>query len=219
MSPAPEAPLRLLLLDDDAAHRDELVAHLAADPRFAVVAARGLSEGLPLGPSDLDLIVVDPTRAGHFDFHYLRLLRGQVLRARLVVRTATFEAVALLDLLALGVSGVLVKRTPPTAALRDGLALLARADAVLLARAMVEALRSEWYADRLLGPQLALPTLDAQERTVLRWLVAGASAKEIAGETGISLRHVQRLSAKLQDRFGVRSLCQLGAVATRYGLC
>ncbi len=218
MVTAREAPLRVLILDDDLEQRRLLAEHLTRDARFAVVAACSLKDGLPLGPSQPDLILVDPTRAGRLDPQYLRLLFAQVLRARVVVRTAAFEAAALLDLLALGVSGVFVRLPEPTAALCDGLALIASADAVVLARAMVEALRRELIATRLLGPQLPLPTLDPQELAVLRGHVAGQGRKQIAAATGLSASSVQRLSDRLKRRLGAHSLAQLAAEAVRRGL-
>ena len=89
-----QASVRLSILDDDDEHRALLREYLERDGRFAVVGTHRLVDGMPLGPADLDLVVVDPVREGRFDMQYVRLLLAEASRTRVAVRTVRLPAAA-----------------------------------------------------------------------------------------------------------------------------
>jgi len=216
-------PFRTLILDEDPVHRERLSVALDRDGRFTLVGDAGLRFGFPLSTLWPDLVIVDPITDGRLDLRYLRLLPQQAPQAHVVVYTTAWEAAALGEVLLLGVRGFLPKLPTPPADLGDQLAQAAAGAIVVLGVPIVEALRTEFVATRLLGPQIPAPELDTVERQVLRGLVMGQSAKVIAMAltaegTKISARSVQRISQRLQERFGVQTIGQLCAEAVRRGV-
>jgi len=167
--------------------------------------------------------LVDPVIDGQLDMRYLRLLLGMAQQAHVVVCTASWEAAALDEVLLLGVRGFLPKLPEPMPDLCDELAVAGAGQVVVLAVSIVEAMRTEFVATRLLGPQVPVPALDPLERRVLHGLVSGQSTKAIAAAlsaegTRVSARTVQRISERVQHRLGVHTICQLGAEAVRRGI-
>ncbi len=223
MAAAGHTLFRTLILDDDVEYRQLLRARLARDGRFTLVADAGLRFGFPIGALRPHLILVDPVIDGQLDMRYLRLLLGMAQQAHVVVCTASWEAAALDEVLLLGVRGFLPKLPEPTPDLCDELAVAGAGRVVVLAVSIVEAMRTEFVATRLLGPQVPVPALDPLERRVLHGLVSGQSTKAIAAAlsaegTRVSARTVQRISERVQHRLGVHTICQLGAEAVRRGI-
>ncbi|HLZ70752.1 MAG TPA: hypothetical protein VKV26_12695 [Dehalococcoidia bacterium] len=218
-----DPPFRTLILDDDARQRQLLRTLLEADGRFAIVGEAKLRVGFALDTLRPDLIVVDPLSDGRLDLRYLRQLLSMAPQACVVVCTASWEATAFGDLLLLGVRDVLPKAAIGSSDLGDMLALAGAGEVVVVAVPIVEALRTEFVATRLLGPQLPTPDLNPLEQQLLRGLVGGQSVKAIAAALTaegrkISARNVQRISERLQQRFGAQTVGQLCAEAVRRGI-
>jgi DNA-binding NarL/FixJ family response regulator len=127
-----------------------------------------------------DLIVIDPVTDGRLDLRYLRLVLQQAPPARAVVYTGAREAATLAEVLLLDVRGFLPELATPPADLGDQLVQAVTRAIVVLGVPIVQALRTEFVATRLLGPPIPIPELDAVERQVLHELVAGHSMKAIA---------------------------------------
>lgn len=64
----------------------------------------------------------------------------------------------------------------------------------------------------------APPPLDDRQRAVLRSLASGASHKQVAAQTGLSLKKVERLITELKEDLDAPTLFVLGQRASRLGL-
>jgi DNA-binding NarL/FixJ family response regulator len=72
-------------------------------------------------------------------------------------------------------------------------------------------------AESLLSGETIEPEIEGEELQLARLLSEGATATMIAAELGISTRSVERRSAALRDRLGVRTPAELASLLARRG--
>ncbi len=207
------APYRLLVVDDHTLFRRGLVALLAGDARFAVVAQAGDAGEAQRSAAQLqpDLILLDNHLPGVRGVDALPGLRAAAPRARVLMLTVSEDEQDLATALRGGACGYLLKTV----------------DSDVLAEAIVRAMAGESMVSpemtsKLVSAFQALPGADApvpaptpaavrgaqtldslspREREILHHIALGASNKEIARELGIAETtvkiHVQHILRKL----------------------
>ena len=211
------APLRLLLVDDDALVRSGLRALLDAEPDLTVVA--DTDDGVDVVDlarrHAVDVVLMD-VRMPRVDgiTATARLLDALVTPPKVVVLTTFGHDDAVHDALRAGASGFLLKRARP-AEIADAVRTVARGDALLFP----EALRALLGARA--GPAPDRPAVWAgltdREREVLARLARGASNAEIAAELVLGTETVKTHVAAVLGKLGARDRTQAVVIAYESG--
>lgn len=203
-SPRPMLTL-VALVDSHPSVCEELARVLDSAPDFAraCVCPDGETALCRVPASGAELVVIDLELPGMSGAECVARLKQRQPGLRVLVHARRAEADRVMEILAAGADGHLVKGAPPSAvlaALRElragGAALSAEAGRLLL--------------DRIQGtatpqPAAARDTLTPREREVLDQLVAGQSSKEIARGLAISDDTVKSHLKRIYQKLGVRS--------------
>jgi two-component system nitrate/nitrite response regulator NarL len=225
-NPGAPAPIRLLVVDDHTLFRRGLIALLAADARFAVVAEAGDAGEAQRHAQALqpDLILLDNHLPGVNGVDALRGLKEAAPQARVLMLTVSEDERDLAAALRNGAQGYLLK-TIDSEALAASIVRSMRGESVVspeMTAKLVAAFQSLNAAPAPVAeaaPAQADPiaTLSPREREILRHIARGASNKEIAraldiAETTVKI-HVQHILRKLN----LSSRVQAAVYATERG--
>ncbi|MCB9594659.1 MAG: response regulator transcription factor [Sandaracinaceae bacterium] len=189
-------PTRVLVLEDDDALRDELVAILDAEPDFIVAGAFGTgADALAFdGPADLflcDLGLPDTT-----GMDVIRALRQRRPELEVMAHTVFDDRASVFEAIVAGASGYVLKGGGGASLLEALRELLAGGAPMSprVARFVVAAFREQ-------GTVAEQYTLTPREAEVLRGLEDGYSYKEIASRLFVSRStvhtHIKRIYEKL----------------------
>jgi two-component system nitrate/nitrite response regulator NarL len=218
-------PIRLLVVDDHTLFRRGLIALLAADARFAVVAEAGDAGEAQRHAQALqpDLILLDNHLPGVNGVDALRGLKEAAPRARVLMLTVSEDERDLAAALRNGAQGYLLK-TIDSEALAASIVRSMRGESVVspeMTAKLVAAFQS-LNAPPAPAPAAPVPadpiqTLSPREREILGHIARGASNKEIAraldiAETTVKI-HVQHILRKLN----LSSRVQAAVYATERG--
>jgi len=194
-----DAPLRVLVVEDQSGLRTALALLLDTSPGFVCAAEAGSAEAALALPKDVapDLVLLDIHLPGRSGVEALPDLRRRWPRADVVMLTVFEDDAHVFDALCAGASGYLVKSTPPP------LLLAALADVHAGGSAMSPGIARKVVARfQQAAPPPGAPVLTAREREVLDGLVAGKTARQIGEELFVSANtvayHVKQLYAKLE---------------------
>jgi DNA-binding NarL/FixJ family response regulator len=216
MSDRPQAARRLVVVEDDAPLRADLVALLGASPTLEVVGEAGTARAalaLARRLERLDVALVDlrlPDASG------ADLVAGLVAAhpaVAVVVLTLVEDPDTVIDVLRAGARGYLLKSTPPhrlVAALgeaADGGSPMTSS----VARVLVDRVARP-------APAEALPALSQRERDVLALLARGHTYASVAGALGVGVGTVQSYVKAIYGKLGVASKAEAALHATRMGL-
>jgi DNA-binding NarL/FixJ family response regulator len=200
------APIRVLLVDDDALVRSGLKMMLSGAAGIAVVGEADDGRGVlaAVDHHHPDVVLMDLRMPQVDGIAATRLLRAQPDPPAVVVLT-TFDADELvLRALQAGASGFLLKDTPPTEIVR-AIELVHAGDAMLspaVARRLIALVAGDGEAAaRRDGVRERLASLSAREQEVAMAVGQGRANAEIAAELHMSVAtvkaHVSKLLAKL----------------------
>ena len=215
------APIRLLVVDDQALVRAGFRMILEAEPDLEVVgeAADGeeaLVQAARCRPNVVLMVVRMPGLDGIAATR--RLLAGPELDAVKVIMLTTFDMDEYVyDALRAGASGFLLKDVPPER-LVDGIRAVVSGQALLspsITRRMIEV-----YLDRRPGgpPSSTLATLTPREREILLFLARGLSNAEIAEALVVSETTVKTHVARVLMKLGLRDRVQAVIFAYENGV-
>ena len=207
-----EAPVRVLIVDDDALMRAGLRAVLSSDPTVAVVGEAADGSAAPDATRRLrpDVVLMDVRMPGVDGIRATREVLATTPEVRVVILTTFEEDDYIFGALGAGASGFLLKRTPPED-LIAAVHTIAAGDSLLapsVTRRVIERMASH-------GPPQApaadrLEALTPRERGVLELVARGLSNGEIARELVIEestvKTHVKRILGKLGARDRVQAV-------------
>lgn len=204
----------VMVVEDQTAIRQMLVAFVAAMPGFEVVGEAGaVDEALRVAHAKQpQIVVLDWMLLDGLGSEFMRLVRNDPPPLVLVFSANTTD-LAVREALACGARGYIEKTasfgefTAALEAIAAGRTYLGPA----VARSVQRIARSP---DRL----EVRPELSAREREVLRLLAEGLHSKEIAVRLSLSVRTVENHRASITRRTGLRSVAQLTLHAVRLGL-
>lgn len=209
-----EPKIGIMVVEDQTAIRQMLVAFIGAMPGFVVVGeAGGVDEALRVANETRPRVVIlDWMLLGGLGLDFLRAVRIDPPPYVLVFSANTTE-LAVREALTAGAKGYLEK----TASFSE----------------FTVALKAVAAGQTYFGPEIARTVrrvvgnpervqtnmdLSARERDVLRGLAQGHSSKEIGALLSISVRTVENHRASIMRRTGLHSIAQLTLHAVRLGL-
>lgn len=211
----PDAPLRVLLVDDHVLVRSAIRQALTADDVDVVGEAASAEEALDLAPRlRPDVMILDIDLPGLSGIEAVRELAPRLPGTRIVMLTVSTERRDLIDAIRHGASGYLTKDLSGEALLRAVRGLrrgdlpMSRAHAALVLEHLARP--APHVADS--GDELA-SILSARELEVLRLLSEGMTDREIAEALAISPRTVESHVSNLLRKLGVRNRAE---AAQRY---
>jgi DNA-binding NarL/FixJ family response regulator len=198
----PRARLRILLADDHVTVRHGLRLLIESQPDMKVVSETSdggstIEQALTLKP---DVIVMDISMPGMNGLAATRTLKAKQPTAAIITLTRHSDDAYLQELLRAGVSGYVLKQSPPAEllqAIRAAASGRQYLDSALTAR-----------VTRLLGPEKgrthhAGGTVSERESNVLRLIASGYSNKEIAARMDLSVKTVEAHKANAMRKLGL----------------
>jgi two-component system response regulator NreC len=212
-----ERTLRILLADDHVTVRHGLKLLIDSQPDMKVVAeasdgSAAIAGALAQKP---DVIVIDISMPGMNGLVATRKLKQLQSDVAIVTLTRHADDSYMQELLRAGVSGYVLKQSPPTELLQairaaaDGGQYL---DSALTAR--VTAAFAGKPGDRHSGPA---STVTTRESEVLRLIAAGYSNKEIAASLSLSVKTVEAHKANAMKKLGLNGRIDIMRYAALQG--
>lgn len=217
MEKADEA-LRVVLADDHHFFREGLGELLAGQGVAVVGNATNGTEAITLTRKlKPDVVVIDLKMPGLSGVEAIRHILAASPEQPIVVLTASAEEHDVLEALAAGASGYLLKDTRAEG-LMSALQLVAGGNAVLLGDALQMLISRVRPDDR--APEEAEPrrSFSARELEIIRLIAAGANNAAIGRELSISKHTVKQHVTNIFEKLGVQNRVLVAVYAVRHGL-
>jgi len=203
---------RVLIAEDHRVVADGLV--LLLGERYEIVATvRDGSDVLDaarrLHP---DVILLDVSMPHVSGLESMRQLREHDVQSRVIVLTMHADPELAVEALRAGASGFVLKES-------SGEELMMALDAVLGGSTYLAADLTKEILTLMVGPaDLNLPQLTTRQQEILRLIVRGQRAKEIAGTLNVSSRSVEAAKYKMMQQLRVHSTAELVRYAIEHRL-
>jgi DNA-binding NarL/FixJ family response regulator len=212
-----DAPVRVLVVDDQRLIRDGIASLLGLQPGITVVgtAANGREAVERALTLSADVVLMDVRMPEVDGIAALELLRGRAPQCRVVMLTTFDDEEYVVPALRAGAAGYLLKDLPArelAGAVRMAHAGIGQFDPAATAR--VVAALSPSTVD---GPVAGLP-LTARETDVLRLIARGATNREIATDLHLGEGTVKNHISRILTRLGLRDRTQAAIYAREHGL-
>jgi DNA-binding NarL/FixJ family response regulator len=212
-----DAPVRVLVVDDQRLIRDGIASLLGLQPGIAVVgtAANGREAVERALTLDADVVLMDVRMPEVDGIAALETLRSRAPHCRVVMLTTFDDEEYVVPALRAGAAGYLLKDLPArelAGAVRMAHAGVGQFDPAATAR-VVAALSASTVDSATTG----LP-LTARETDVLRLIARGATNREIATDLHLGEGTVKNHISRILTRLGLRDRTQAAIYAREHGL-
>jgi len=207
-------------VEDNARYRQSLEVLLSHAPGFAVARSVARAEALlaepETDPPPWDLVLMDLELPGMSGIEATRRLKAANPEIAVVVLTVFEESATILDAIAAGIDGYLLKRSPANELLAQLKSILAGGAPLTsaVARTLLDLVRLQ-QGPTASGGKIGRLDLSEREQEVLRGLVRGLSYRQVGEACGVSIdtvrTHVRSVYRKLQ----VHSVAQAVSRAIR----
>jgi DNA-binding NarL/FixJ family response regulator len=203
----PDAPLRVMVVDDHPLVRSAVARAIAADGMVVAAEASSAEEALALAPSvGPDVLLLDIALPGMSGVQLVRELAPRLPNTKIVMLTVSAADRDVADAMRNGASGYLTKDVSPEALVRAVRAT--QTDELVMPRRLagrfVSRLSRHAPADAPAG-DARLDGLTQRERDVLRLLADGLSDRDIAAALTISTRTVETHVSNILHKLGARN--------------
>ncbi len=200
-------PITLFVVDDHALFREGLLRLLASDPLLTVVgSAESVDRAYDAIPATgVDVLILDYDLGEDNALSLVRRLRDRGFEGRILLVTAGLPNHDALELVRLGISGIVHKQHSPEELHRS-----------ILEVAGGKVFIEQRYLQSLLetaAQQPSRPRLTPRERDIMHLLLEGRTNKEIGSELRVSESAVKASLQQLFAKTGVRTRSQLVRVA------
>jgi DNA-binding NarL/FixJ family response regulator len=212
------APIRLLIVDDQALFREGLRTLLSVQPGVEVVGEAGNGEEALRRAAALqpDVILMDLQMPGMDGAAATRLLKKSQPSSKVIVLTTFDDDENVFEGLRAGAVGYLLKDTP-SARLVEAIRLAARGESFLEPSVAAKVVSEFARLSPRPAEALAEP-LSERELEVLRLVARGASNKEIASELVIAEGTVKNHITSILAKLGVSDRTEAAIKARELGL-
>ena len=202
---------RVLLVDDHRVVTEGLVRLLAdeVDIVDTLNDARQLLD--TVARLEPDIIVLDISMPYTNGLDAIRQLEARGFKHRIVVLTMHADATLAVEALRAGASAFVLKES-------SGEELMDAVHTVMAGHTYLASALTKEIVTLLIGPAPSQVELTAQQRDVLRLLVRGQRAKEVAQALGLSTRTVEGIKQRMMQAFDVHSTGQLVRYAVQHRL-
>jgi len=217
MTTMPRPPIvRILLVDDHPVVLAGVKALVVADPNLEVVGeAVDGSAALRLATTlEPDIVVLDISLPDLNGVQVARRLRDECPNCRILMLTVHEDRGYLRQLLEIGISGYLLKRSATT---ELGRAIAAVAAGGLYLDPAVAGMAIEASAPDRPESEAGAAELSAREIEVLKLAASGHSNKSAAAILGIGVKSAESYKARAMDKLGFRSRVELVRFALNMG--
>jgi DNA-binding NarL/FixJ family response regulator len=210
-------PITLVLADDHPLILDGLESLLKAEQDFTVLArcSTGEETVAAVREHNPDILVLDIRMPGMDGFEVLRELKPAKLPTRVVLLTAALEEQALVEVIGLGVRGVVLKEMAPRLLVRC-IRTVHAGEQWLEKRASARAL--DTLVRREAGLRRASTILTTRELAIVRAIANGRRNKEIAEQLKIAEGTVKVHLHNIYQKLGVDSRLALMLYARQNAL-
>lgn len=199
-------PIRVALVDDSEAYRAEVVALFTGRAGFHLVAAcaDGTEAVQSLPALRPDVVLVDLNLPDLSGVEVVRDLHSRLPKTRLMILTIEHNGRRLMDALAAGAIGYLVKTTAPDRLLEAVGDARAGGSPISsnVARLLIERFQ------RMATATAAAGSLTDRERRILGWFASGRRAKEVADELKVSVHTVRAAVRVIYRKLQANSLAE-----------
>ncbi|UVE18954.1 response regulator transcription factor [Pseudomonas sp. LS44] len=214
-------PLSVLIADDHSIVREGLRFLLATLDDISVVGEAADSTGIHtvLATQPVDLLLLDLGMPGVNRLQFIRDLRAQFPRLKILVLTANVELGTIRGVLEAGVHGYLTKNDE-TGELAEAIQAI-RQNRTYLAAAVRFAVDGHDRRQATLAPETDVVSpvpLTRRERQILTLVAQGAKARDIAELFCISPLTVRKHRENLMRKLDLHSTAELTTYAVRLGL-
>jgi DNA-binding NarL/FixJ family response regulator len=208
------APIRILLADDHNVVRAGIRALLEQQPDLTIVGEAGDgTEALRLAQElQPDILLLDMEMPGLDSIEVARRLKAEGNPVRVIALSAYDDKSYILNLLATGAAGYLIKEEAPQALVEAVRGVSQGKKGWLSQR--VAAQVTTWMRE---GENPAIDLTD-RERQVLELVVTGKTNREIGAALGISEKTVEKHLASVFSKLGVASRVEAAVRAVQEGL-
>jgi DNA-binding NarL/FixJ family response regulator len=202
------AKAKILLVDDHLLFRESVARLLSVESDLDVIAQAGSASEAADKATRLhpDLVLLDFDLGDSDGLDFIKSVRAQNTKLKVLLVTAGVDDAAASDLIRLGVSGIFTKHSSPAQ-------LVAAIRSVLAGRVWLE---TDQLA-RIITQDKTHPATPSdftpREQQVLSLVFEGLANKEIASRLGISESSVKAALQQLFEKTGVRTRAQLVRVA------
>ncbi|MDP9251325.1 MAG: response regulator transcription factor [Chloroflexota bacterium] len=211
----PNAPLRLLVVDDHEVVRQGLVALLDRRTGFEVVAqAESVAEAIAKAARHQpDLVIMDVRLPDGSGIEACREIRAARPETRVVMLTSYPDEEAVLSAIIAGASGYLLKQI-------RGRDLVSGLEAVGRGESLLDPAVTEKVLERVRrlasgGASDELAELTAQERKILLLVAEGKTNKEIAAEVFLSDKTVKNYVSSILSKLNLQRRTQAAAFVAK----
>jgi two-component system response regulator DevR len=207
--------IQVLVADDHPVVREGVISILTADAEIRVLAdcASGEDALRYLAENRVDILVIDVRLPGMSGVEVCAVLRERQPRLRTVILTAFPGDGVLMEALAAGARGFVLKESGP-AVLRSAVRAVAKGDTYVDPRVTAKLVAVATRGRQAKGPF----GLTMQELRVVELLPRGLTNRQIGGELGVSEATVKTHLHNAMRKLQAANRAQVVAVAQREGL-
>lgn len=204
----PNSPLRVILVEDHEMVREGLARTLEKESDLAVIGqCASSSEALRLIQGPVDMVLLDVDLGEERALGFVEASRKAGYEGKILVVTAGISGTEAVRLLQAGASGIVHKRHSGKD-LCDAIRKVAAGEPYLEEKYLPSLIRS---VDRSRPP--IAPKLTERDRSLLRYVLAGLTNREIGAQLQISEGAVKASLRLLFEKVSVKSRSQLVKVA------
>lgn len=209
---SPGESITLFIVDDHDVVREGLAAILGREPDIEIVGhAETAEDALAILPvRDPAVVLVDHRLPGMDGVALCRAIAEARLRAQVVVLSAALDPDVVDAALGAGARAFVVKDVEATE-LKRAIRAAARGQTVVDSKVVRRTSNGRWVAP-------GDPVFPPSQLKVLRLLVDGLTAAEIAAATGLSPHTIKSYLRTIYRRLGVSSRAEAASAAIRRGL-
>lgn len=210
----PDAPIRILLVDDHEMVREGLIAMLQPEPDFEVVGQTGSGTAVAelVESSRPEVVLLDARLPDVSGVEVCRQLSRSHPGVSVVILTTYTDRELVQECLAAGARGYVVKDVERFS-LKESIRAVHRGHAVLapqVAGHVIERMRRP-------QPEEQTPALNASQVAILRLMSRGHSNREIAAEVHLSENTVKTHVQEIFRKLGVRNRVEAAILAGKSG--